>query len=227
MNASTLNGSNITLTGPGGAVAVGQGYLVSGDTYRIPIATQRANGAYQLTIGAGVQDQEGTLLGGSAYQSSFTVSLPDLVVERGDAVGRARRTSATRSPWAGPSPTTARRRRRARGSITSTCRTTPTLGAGAIYLGSFTAENSGDARPRRQLQRPGRPSSFPINSSLAAGTYYLVVLADAGGVVNESDLTTQTEQRADHAGRAAAAGPGGLVGDVVAHRRRSPGSRRR
>ncbi len=48
-------------------------------TYRIPIATQRANGSYQLTIGAGVQDQEGTLLG-SAFQSSFTVSLPDLVV---------------------------------------------------------------------------------------------------------------------------------------------------
>ena len=59
MNASTLDATNITLTGPGGAVAVGQGYLISGTTYAIPFATQRANGAYQLTIGAGVQDAGG------------------------------------------------------------------------------------------------------------------------------------------------------------------------
>ena len=95
MNASTLNGSNITLTGPGGAVAVGQGFLLSGDTYRIPVAAQRANGVYQLTIGAGVQAQEGTLLG-SAFQASFTVSLPDLVVSSVHPSVELGRRSATR-----------------------------------------------------------------------------------------------------------------------------------
>ena len=68
--------------------------------------------------------------------------------------------------------------------------TTPTLGAGAIYLGSFTAESSGALAPAARTTAR-RPSQLPINSSLTAGTYYLVVLADAGGVVNESDLTTQ------------------------------------
>ena len=56
MNTSTLNGSNITLTGPGGAVTVGQGYLVSGDTYRIPIAAaagQRLVPAHDRNGGAG------------------------------------------------------------------------------------------------------------------------------------------------------------------------------
>ena len=53
IDASTLNAANITLTGPGGAIAVGQGYLISGTTYAIPFATQRANGTYQLTIGVG------------------------------------------------------------------------------------------------------------------------------------------------------------------------------
>ncbi len=79
MNVSTLNGSNITLTGPDGAVTVGQGSLTSGDTYSIPITPQRANGSYTLTIGTGVQAEEGTSLG-SAFQASFTISLPDLVV---------------------------------------------------------------------------------------------------------------------------------------------------
>ena len=65
MDVSTLDATNVTLTGPGGAVAVGQGYLLSGTTYAIPFATQRADGAYQLTIGAGVQDAGGHPLTGA------------------------------------------------------------------------------------------------------------------------------------------------------------------
>ena len=68
--------------------------------------------------------------------------------------------------------------------------TTPTLGAGAIYLGSFTAESSGSLAPSGTYNGQATVQ-LPINSSLSAGTYYLVVVADAGGVVNESDLTTE------------------------------------
>ncbi len=60
---------------------------------------------------------------------------------------------------------------------------------------------------------------IPIDSSLQAGTYYLVVVADAGGVVNESDLTTQQSSAADQPVGAAAAGSGCLCGDVVTYRR--------
>ncbi len=34
--------------------------------------------------------------------------------------------------------------------------------------------------------------TIPAGTSLTAGAYNLVVVVDAGGVVNESDLTTQT-----------------------------------
>ncbi len=160
MNASSLNGSNITLTGPGGAVAVGQGYLLSSDTYRIPIAAQRSNGSYQLTIGAGVQAQEGTLLG-SAFQASFTVSLPDLVVSGvqpstssttfGATINVTwtvanRGTSGATGPWVD--------------SVYLS--TTTTLGAGAIYLGSFTAESSGRLLRAERItaRRPSRCRSI-------------------------------------------------------------------
>ncbi len=59
---------------------------------------------------------------------------------------------------------------------------------------------------------------LPINSSLSAGNYYLVVLADAGGVVNESDLTTQVNSAPITLSVAAAAGPERLCGDIIAHR---------
>ena len=51
INVATLNGTNLSLSGPGGAVTVGQGYLLGGTTYGIPFAAQRANGAYQFTVG--------------------------------------------------------------------------------------------------------------------------------------------------------------------------------
>ena len=84
---------------------------------------------------------------------------------------------------------------------------TPALGSGAIYLGSFTEETSGRFSHRTRATAARRPSSSPSTRRSSAGTYYLVVLVDAGGVVNESDLTTQAEQCADHLTAAAAAGP--------------------
>ena len=215
MNTSTLNGSNITLTGPGGAVAVGQGYLVSGDTYAIPIAPQRANGSYQLTIGTGVQAQEGTPLG-SAFQASFTVSLPDLVVSSVQpSVGSTTFGATINIGWTVTNNGTAG----ATGPWTDNVylSATPALGAGAIYLGSFTAESSGSLAPSGTYNGQATVS-LPIDSSLTAGSYYLVVVADAGGVVNESDLTTQQNSAPITLSRPAAAGPGCVGGDVVADR---------
>ncbi len=188
MNTSTLNGSNISVTGPGGGVTVGQGYLLSGDTYRIPIQAQRANGSYQLTIGTGVQAQEGTLLG-SAVQASFTVSLPDLVVGQVQpSVGSATFGTSLGVGWTVMNQGTAG----ATGPWVDNVylSATQALGAGAIYLGSFNAENTGVLAAEGSYTGEATVT-IPINSSLSTGTYYLVVLADAGGVVNESDLATQ------------------------------------
>ncbi len=188
MNASTLNGSNITLIGPGGAVAVGQGTLVSGDTFSVPIAPQRANGSYQLTIGTGAEAQSGAFLG-TAYQASFTVSLPDLLVSSVSPSGGSAKFGGTLNVgWTVTNNGTAGATGPWMDNVYLS--TTPALAAGAIYLGSFTAENSGVLAAGASYNGQATVQ-IPFDSLLAAGTYYLVVLTDAGGVVNESDLTTQ------------------------------------
>ncbi len=194
MNISTLNSSNITLTGPSGNIPLGQPYLVSGTTYAIPFALERANGTYQLNVGAAVQDLAGGDLGGSGYQASYTVSLPDLVTSAvnpssssaslGDTlnVGWTVTNSGT-APAVGP------------WTDNVYLSTTPTLGAAPIYLGSFAAETGG-ALAAGGSYTGQATVQIPFSSSLMAGTYYLVVLTDAGGVVNESVLTTQQSSAA-------------------------------
>ena len=212
MNAATLNGSNITLTGPGGAVGVGQGYLLSGDTYAIPINAQRANGSYQLTIGAGVEAEEGTPLG-SAFQASFTVSLPDLVVSSVQpSVGSTTFGATINVGWTVTNNGTAS----ATGPWTDDVylSTTPTLGSGAIYLGSFTAESSGSLAPSGTYNGQATVN-LPIDSSLSSGGYYLVVVADVGDVVNESSLTTEQNDAPINVAVPPRARPRCLSGDII------------
>ncbi len=66
----------------------------------------------------------------------------------------------------------------------------PALGTGAIYLSSTTEENPGMLAPNASYMAQSTVK-LPVSSWLAAGTYYLVVLVDAGDVVNESNTTTQ------------------------------------
>ncbi len=193
MNASSLNGSNITVTGPGGTIYVYTGYLISGTTYEIPISTTRANGTYQVTIGAGVQDLAGTALG-TAYTTSFSISLPDLAVgavkpsvasaNLGDTVGVSwtvtnNGTAGATGPWQDDVYVSS----------------SSTFGYGAIYLGSVTEQKTGTLSPSGSYQASDSVT-IPYNAFTAAGTYYLIVLADVGGVVNESDLTTQSASAA-------------------------------
>ncbi len=214
INVATLNGTNLSLTGPDGAVSVGQGYLLSGTTYGIPFAAQRANGAYQFTVGAGVQDLAGNPLGAAnVYQTTFTVSLPDLVVTSvlpstflvhfGDTLNLTWTvsndgTAAATGPW----------------TDDVFLSTTPTL-AGAIYLGSYTAEASRTLAPIASYNGQATVT-LPVNAMLTAGTYYVVVQADAAGAVNESDLATQTMSAAIAPDGTAAAGPERVVGHFFA-----------
>jgi RHS repeat-associated protein len=86
VDLNTFAPSAITLTGPGGNIAVSQPQLVSGTRYSIPFPAQTTVGSYTLTIGPSVtnfagnkidQDQNGTNHG---FSGSFTIALPDLVV---------------------------------------------------------------------------------------------------------------------------------------------------
>ncbi len=158
------------LTGPSGAVTVRQGYLLSGTTYRIPFDAQRADGSYQINIGAGVEDAAGIALGtGGAQSDTFTLALPDLVVSSvtpstgsarfGDPMGvswsvKNAGASAATGPW-----------------IDNVyLSTTTSVGSGAIYLGSFNAENPGTLAPGGKLHRQGQCDH--------SGGY----VADGGGV---------------------------------------------
>ena len=77
INLATLTASDVTLTGPGGSIAIGSPTLISGDTYRIPFATQRAGGTYTLVIAPQVADLAGNLLP-SSFTDTFTIQFPDL-----------------------------------------------------------------------------------------------------------------------------------------------------
>ena len=154
MDVSTLDATNITLTGPGGALAVGQGYLLSGTTYAIPFATQRANGAYQLTIGAGVQDAGGHPLTGAPYQATFTLALPDLTVGTvTPSVTSAHFGDTITVGWTVANDGNAG----ATGPWTDAVylSTTATLGSGAIFLGLVRRGERRHAGPDDLVQRPG------------------------------------------------------------------------
>ena len=190
IDASTLNASNVTLTGPDGPITVGQGYLVFGATYAIPFATQRAVGAYQLTIGSGVQDPGGHALSDAPYQSSFALALPDLTVNSvTPSVDSAHFGDTITVSWGVTNDGDAG----ATGPWTDDVylSTTSTLGSSAIFLGSSTAEAGATLAPSASYTGQATVQ-LPDSTSMTSGTYDLIVVVDAGGVVNESDLTTQT-----------------------------------
>ncbi|MFZ4733377.1 MAG: hypothetical protein ACOYK7_12625, partial [Pirellulales bacterium] len=82
-----LLASDIAVTGPGGAVTVGTPKLLAGTTWRIPVSGVALNGTYTVSSGTGTTDLAGNGLDQdgdgtpNAFSGSFTLALPDLVVE--------------------------------------------------------------------------------------------------------------------------------------------------
>src|SRR5262249_5047927 len=125
-----------------------------------------------------------------AYTATFTIALPDLTVGTVmPSASSAHFGDTITVSWSVTNDGTAG----ATGPWTDSVylSTTPTLGAGAIFLGSSPEPPSGTLAPSASYTGQATVQ-LPAGSSLTAGTYYLLVLADAGGVVNEADTTTQT-----------------------------------
>ena len=81
INPSTFTAADITLTDPNGnPISVSGPTLDGGTTYSFSFPTQNTEGTYNLTIAPGVQDVAGNPLA-AAYQSSFTIELPALVLD--------------------------------------------------------------------------------------------------------------------------------------------------
>ncbi len=96
INLGTFTPSAITLTGPGGTVAVNQPTLVSGTTYAIGFGSALAPGSYALVIAASVADLAGNEMdqtqngvngqAGNGFSGTFSIALPDLIVAPGSIV---------------------------------------------------------------------------------------------------------------------------------------------
>ena len=78
IDLSSLTSSQITLTGPNGAITVQNAQWFSGDTYQIAFPSQTGQGTYTIQISTQVKDLVGNQMS-QPYSGAFTISLPDLV----------------------------------------------------------------------------------------------------------------------------------------------------
>jgi hypothetical protein len=82
-----LRAADVAITGPGGAVTIGTPTLLAGTTWRIPVSGVALNGPYSVAIGTGTTDLAGNGLDQdgdgtpNAFNGSFTLAVPDLLVE--------------------------------------------------------------------------------------------------------------------------------------------------
>ena len=188
--------ANITLVGPNGTIATGNPFLIGNQQYRIPFATQRANGLYTLTVGPGVTDLAGNNMnagGGTAFTSNFTVSLSDLTIATGgiqlsnattlfgntiDANWTTRNLGTLKSPsvW----------------SDRIWLSTDATLDSNDTLL-STSATNLANGIDPDGASVFSRSVALPLEAGLAAGNYFILVQLDSNGNVEESNESNNVQ----------------------------------
>ena len=62
LDSATFTEADLTLTGPGGQIAIDQVSLIEASTYRLAFAPQRFRGSYGLAIGPDIMDLDGFLM---------------------------------------------------------------------------------------------------------------------------------------------------------------------
>ncbi len=87
---TSFTASEVSLTGPLGAIAVNTPSALSSTTFRISFTAQTTNGNYSISIGPGITDLAGNKMDqngngidgepGDVYTSTFQIALPDLAV---------------------------------------------------------------------------------------------------------------------------------------------------
>ena len=185
INASTFTAADITFTDPNGhAVSVSAPTLVSVNTYAFTFPVQNTDGTYNLTIGPNVLDLAGNALS-SAYQSSFTIQLPALVVDTLVPSG------ATSGVFGDPFNLSYTVHNDGNGAVpvnwtdTVYLSQSPTLDNTAVPVATY---DGGGVRP---LLAPGQSQTVPLTFNLpfnltqTAGTYYLIVQTDSKSALTE------------------------------------------
>jgi hypothetical protein len=192
VNLSTFNPAAITLTGPNGAIAVSQPFLVSGDKYSIGFAKQSVQGTYTLTIAATVADLAGNAMdqnqngingeAGDSFIGSFNIALPDLTVETTTSPSTAVEGTSVAVTWKVK-------------NISATNATGATW-TDAVYLSTqSTLDNTATqlislAGPSSAVA-PGadyaRSASVTLPGNLATGNFFLLFVADDNGGQLETD----------------------------------------
>ncbi|TWU48574.1 hypothetical protein Poly51_44740 [Rubripirellula tenax] len=201
---ASFRNNDVTLTGPAGAVSIGQPTRLSGNAYRIPFTPQRANGDYQLTVGPNVldiagnpmdQDSDGTT--GEATEDVFThafaISLPDLnIVDSvgltdlgGAAITEMPFGSSLQIAWTTTNSGTLATIGANRDQVWLS--SDATLSAGDVLLGAF--ELSGANTLATGAEYSGLLStSIPLTNGSVAGDYFILVQTDStGGIVEANE----------------------------------------
>ncbi|MHB9049421.1 MAG: CARDB domain-containing protein, partial [Pirellulales bacterium] len=181
IRAASFSTADVQLVGPAGPVAVTQITALDGTTYRLSFAPQRTNGDYAVTIGPDILDLAGNRMV-EAFSGAFTIALPDLGMETvspGSASGIFGETRTV--SWTVTNSGAA-----AAGGWTDKVylSRTATLDSSAIRLASVASPS-----PLVLPYTASTQVTLPLDHALTAGTYYLIVQADAGQTLTEANET--------------------------------------
>jgi len=198
MDLSTFTTEDVIVAGPGGALAVNSVSALGGDAYRIAFDQPTTGGEYSITVGPNAADLLGNPMNqnaaspngedpGDAFVGAFTVVLPDLVVDSVNPIGV--------DPHFGEQI-----------ELVWTGRNAGAVGASGqwadrIWLSSDQLLDGGDYLLGDEavaydplaagatygvstlVTLPNDPAQF------AAGTYYLIIQANADNGIGETDIT--------------------------------------
>ena len=192
INASTLDAANITLTGPGGADRGRPGLPDQRHNLRHPVRDPAGRRRLPTDPRPGRPGRGRQRAHAAApTRSTFTMALPDLTAGSVmPSVTSAHFGDTITVSW---SVTQQRQRRRDRPVDRRRLPLDDTDARAPARSSSGHSPRRADRRSPRRASYNGQATvQLPDSASLPAGTYDLIVLVDAGGVVNESDTTTQT-----------------------------------
>jgi hypothetical protein len=198
IDLSTFTPSAVTLTGPGGTIAVSQPQLGSGTTYSISFPTQAIQGTYTLTIAPTVASLAGNQMDqnrngvngepGDSFTGSFTVALPDLAVTTASAPATAAEGTSIAVTWTVANVSTANT---ATGTWTDAVyvSTRSVLDGSAVRLASVSPAGQSPLGP--QASYPDS-ATVPLPGNIAAGNGYLLFVANDNGGQSEADAGSDT-----------------------------------
>ena len=196
LESSSFTAADISLIGPAGAITIGQPQKLSDAVYRIAFPPQQANGQYSLSVGPDVLDFAGNAMDQDdngvvgeptdVFQNDFSIALPDLLVQ--DPVAPSKSTFAFGESIDVDWTVLNDGAHQALGAITDKVwlSTDDQLSEDDVLLASIDLASDGPVAIDETYA--GTASiAVPLDGQRTPGTYYLIVDADSGHTIVESN----------------------------------------